>query len=128
MQKDFTIRVDEPLELCGTNQFPNPQEYLLAALNACMIVGYVAACALEGITLQELRIETSGDIDLRGFLGLDPAGEARLRRAPATPCTSSPTATPAQIERDARHRLPHLAEPLQPLPADPPATRVWSPS
>ena len=44
--KDFTIRVDEPYELCGANQFANPQEYLLAALNACMIVGYSAVCAL----------------------------------------------------------------------------------
>jgi len=70
--KDFTIKVDEPLELCGTNQYANPQEYLLAALNACMIVGYSAWCAHEGIELEELRIETEGDIDLRGFLGIDP--------------------------------------------------------
>lgn len=68
--KNFTIRVDEPLELCGTNQHANPQEYLLAALNACMIVGYSACCALEGIALEELRIETEGEIDLRGFLGI----------------------------------------------------------
>ena len=80
--RDFTIRVDEPTELCGTNQFANPQEYLLAALNACMTVGYVAGCALHGITLEELRIETEGDIDLHGFLGLDdsvPAGYDSLR-------------------------------------------------
>ncbi len=70
--KDFTIKVDEPLQLCGTNQFANPQEHLMAALNACMIVGYSAACAHEGIELEELRIETEGDIDLRGFLGIDP--------------------------------------------------------
>jgi uncharacterized OsmC-like protein len=70
--KDFTLKVDEPLALCGTNQFANPQEYLLAALNACMIVGYAASCAHEGIQLKELRIETEGDIDLRGFLGIDP--------------------------------------------------------
>jgi uncharacterized OsmC-like protein len=69
--KDFTIRIDEPYQLCGTNQFANPQEYLLAALNACMIVGYSAVCALQGIELTELRIETEGDIDLRGFLGVD---------------------------------------------------------
>ena len=69
--KDFRIHVDEPLELCGTNQHPNPQETLLAALNACMMVGYTALCALEGIELEELRIETEGDIDLRGFLGID---------------------------------------------------------
>ncbi len=71
--RDFTIQADEPLELGGTNRFANPQELLLAGLNACMTVGFVAACALEGIELESLAIETSGDIDLRGFLGLDPA-------------------------------------------------------
>ncbi|MGK2907578.1 MAG: OsmC family protein, partial [Desulfuromonadales bacterium] len=34
--------------------------------------GYAVGCAMEGIELEELRIETEGDIDLRGFLGLDP--------------------------------------------------------
>lgn len=70
--KDFTIHVDEPLELCGANQYPNPQETLIAALNSCMTVGYVALCALQGMELQELRIETEGDIDLRGFFGISP--------------------------------------------------------
>jgi uncharacterized OsmC-like protein len=69
----FAIDIDEPCELGGTNQFANPQEYLLAALNACMIVGYVAQCAVRGIMLESLRIEVTGDIDLRGFLGIDPA-------------------------------------------------------
>jgi len=68
--KDFTIRVDEPLEIGGSNQYANPQEYLLAALNACMIVGYTALCAAEGIELSSLRIETEGEIDLRGFFGI----------------------------------------------------------
>ena len=71
VKKDFTLKVDEPLELGGTNQYANPQEYLLAAFNSCMMVGYAAVCALEGITLDELWIETEGDIDLRGFLGID---------------------------------------------------------
>ena len=68
----FSFDIDEPLELGGSNAFPNPQEYLLAALNACMIVGYAAQSAIRGITLTQLEIETNGDIDLRGFLGLDP--------------------------------------------------------
>jgi len=33
----------------------------------------VAQCAVRGITLESLAIETEGDIDLRGFLGIDPA-------------------------------------------------------
>jgi uncharacterized OsmC-like protein len=69
----FSIDIDEPCELGGSNRFANPQEHLIAALNACMTVGYVAQCAVRGITLESLAIETDGDIDLRGFLGIDPA-------------------------------------------------------
>lgn len=98
VKKDFTIAVDEPTELLGTNQFPNPQEYLLAALNSCMIVGYVAGCALEGVNLEELRIETSGDIDLRGFLGLDPNIKPGYDGLRYTVYVKS-DGTPAQLER-----------------------------
>jgi OsmC-like protein len=45
----------------------------LAALNACIMVGYVAQCVVHGIALESLKIETDGEIDLRGFLGIDPA-------------------------------------------------------
>ena len=38
-----------------------------------MTVGYVAQCAVRGITLESLEIETEGEIDLRGFFGLDPS-------------------------------------------------------
>ena len=70
-KRDFTIDIDEPEELGGGNQFANPQEYLLAALNSCMMVGYVALCSLNGIRLDSLEIDIEGDIDLRGFFGLD---------------------------------------------------------
>src|ERR1700760_5087418 len=69
----FSIDIDEPTELGGSNRFANPQEHLIAALNACMSVGYVAQCAVRGIKLESLVIETEGEIDLRGFLGIDPA-------------------------------------------------------
>ena len=69
----FSIDIDEPRELGGSNNFANPQDHLIAALNACMTVGYVAQCAVRGITLESLSIETDGEIDLRGFLGIDPA-------------------------------------------------------
>jgi uncharacterized OsmC-like protein len=72
VKKNFQIRTDEPLELFGANQYPNPQEVLMAALNACMTVGYVALSSLEGIELEEVRIEADGEIDLRGFFALDP--------------------------------------------------------
>ena len=73
ISRQFSIDIDEPCELGGSNRFANPQEYLLAALNACMVVGYAAQCALRGIILERLEIETHGEIDLRGFLGINPA-------------------------------------------------------
>ncbi|MGP1346187.1 MAG: OsmC family protein [Phycisphaerales bacterium] len=72
IHRPFTIRIDEPEQLCGTNQFANPQEYLLSAINACMMVGYAAVATLMGIKLESLEVETTGDIDLRGFLAIDP--------------------------------------------------------
>lgn len=71
LDRPWTIHTDEPPELCGTDTQPNPQELLLAGLNACMTVGYAAAATLMGIELESLEIETRGDIDLRGFLALD---------------------------------------------------------
>src|SRR5262249_3115378 len=96
--RDFTIQVDEPHALVGTNEHANPQESLLAALNACMIVAYSACCALEGIELEELRIETEGDIDLRGLLGLDATVKPGYEQLRFTVHVKG-NATPEQFER-----------------------------
>ncbi|MHC4697043.1 MAG: OsmC family protein [Planctomycetota bacterium] len=71
LEKNFTIPIDEPPELLGNMTAANPQEYLMAAMNACMLATYVAACSMQGISLESLEIETGGTLDLRGFLGLD---------------------------------------------------------
>ena len=73
IQRSHKIVADEPEQLLGSDGAPNPQELLMAAVNACMTVGYVAGAATRGITLDGLEIHTSGDLDLRGFLGLDDA-------------------------------------------------------
>lgn len=81
VERRFQIQIDEPCELCGTNQFANPQEYLLAATNACMLVGYATVAAVMGVELTKLELEITGDIDLRGFLDIDrsvPPGYERL--------------------------------------------------
>jgi uncharacterized OsmC-like protein len=71
VERRFQITADEPLELLGTDSAPNPQELLMSAINACMTVGYVAGAAVRGVTLDLLEIDTTGQLDLRGFLGLD---------------------------------------------------------
>ena len=71
VSRSHKIVADEPFELLGSDGAANPQELLMAAVNACMTVGYVAGAALKGITLNSLEIRTNGTLDLRGFLGLD---------------------------------------------------------
>jgi uncharacterized OsmC-like protein len=70
VERHHVILADEPEEILGSNEAPNPQELLMAALNACMTVGYVAGAAKRGIRLEKLEIQTSGTLDLRGFFAL----------------------------------------------------------
>jgi uncharacterized OsmC-like protein len=68
--RSHKIVADEPCELLGADTAPNPQELLMAAFNACIMVGYVAGASLKGINLESVEIRTRGELDLRGFLGL----------------------------------------------------------
>ena len=121
--RSFQIDVDEPLELLGTNTAPNPQEMLMTALNACMMVGYVVGAAVEGITLEKVEIETSGELDLRGFLGIDPTVRPGYESMQYTVRIKG-NGTPEQFREDPRHGAPHLAELLQRRPADPARRRA----
>lgn len=71
LPRNFTIMADEPQQLLGTNTAANPQEYLFVAMNSCLLATFVAASSVQGIKLDSLEIETEGELDLRGFLGLD---------------------------------------------------------
>jgi uncharacterized OsmC-like protein len=71
VRRHFTVDADEPLELLGSNGAANPQELLMTAFNACIMVGYVVGASVEGIALDALTVETRGTLDLRGFLGID---------------------------------------------------------
>jgi uncharacterized OsmC-like protein len=68
--RSHKIVADEPCELLGRDSAPNPQELLMAAFNACIMVGYVAGASVNGIRLDSVEIKTRGELDLRGFLGL----------------------------------------------------------
>lgn len=72
-QEEFELDADEPPLLAGEDTNPNPVEYLLSALAACLTTSMVAHAAVKGIEIEELESEVEGDIDLRGFLGLEPS-------------------------------------------------------
>src|SRR6476469_2317117 len=63
--RSHKIVADEPNELLVGDSAPNPQERLMAAFNACIMVGYVAGASVRGVTLDSLEIRTRGELDLR---------------------------------------------------------------
>jgi uncharacterized OsmC-like protein len=69
--RDFTYTVDEPPELGGTDEGPNPVEYILGGLAACQEITYRLYADQLGIPLDGVSVTVKGDIDLRGFFAVD---------------------------------------------------------
>jgi uncharacterized OsmC-like protein len=66
----FELAADEPPVLLGKDRGANPVEHLLAALSSCMTTSMVYHAAANGIKIEELESDFSGELDLQGFLGL----------------------------------------------------------
>jgi uncharacterized OsmC-like protein len=67
----FEIDAGEPAVLLGTDTGPNPAEHLLHALAACLTTSIVYVAAARKVTLTSVESTLTGDIDLRGALGVD---------------------------------------------------------
>jgi uncharacterized OsmC-like protein len=69
-KQPFMLDADEPAILLGKDQGPNPVEYLLTALAACVTTAIVYHAAAKGVTIRSMESRLEGDIDLQGFLGI----------------------------------------------------------
>lgn len=69
--ENFTIAADEPIALFGGGAAPNPQMLLFAALASCVMSSFVANASVRGIRLDQLELDVEGELDLRGFLGVE---------------------------------------------------------
>lgn len=74
--RQHTYVVDEPASLGGDDSAANPVEYALGALIGCQVVTYRFWAARLGIRLDDVRVTAVGDLDVRGFFGLDDAVRA----------------------------------------------------
>jgi len=68
--RTFEYDADHPQVLTGTDQGPSPVEFLLHALATCLTAGIGNIAAARGIKLTEVESSVTGNIDLRGILGL----------------------------------------------------------
>lgn len=73
--RNFSLIIDEPEALGGTDQAPNPVEYILAGYAGCLnVVAHLVAQELA-IELRSLHIDIQGEIDPARLFGQ--ATEAR---------------------------------------------------
>jgi uncharacterized OsmC-like protein len=78
----FLLDAGEPAVLLGSDTGPNPAEYLLHALAACLTTTLVYSASARKVHLTEVESTFEGDMDVRGCLGLDDSyrnGFTRIR-------------------------------------------------
>ena len=66
-----TFIIDEPAGLAGDDAGPSPVEYTLGALAACQVVVYRLYAHQLGLTIENIDIQADGNLDVKGFLGVD---------------------------------------------------------
>lgn len=69
--REFSMIIDEPEMLGGTDQGPNPVEVVLCALGACQEITYRLFADKLEIPLTGVDVEVLGNLDLRGFYDVD---------------------------------------------------------
>jgi len=69
---EFLIQSDEPLFLGGGGTMPNPAQYWIYGMTACLAAAYAKTAALEGVELKGFKIKVAVDVDLSAPLGIAP--------------------------------------------------------
>jgi uncharacterized OsmC-like protein len=70
-QTTFVLDAGEPAVLLGADEGPNPAEYALHALAACLTTSLVYVAAARKVRLTRVTSRLEGDLDVRGALGLN---------------------------------------------------------
>ena len=84
------IVVDEPPAFGGTDRGPNPAELLLVALGSCLELTLAVLAEQLGLQIQTIEVEVQGELDLRGFLGIDRTVRPGFQRIQMTVHMTSP--------------------------------------
>ncbi len=66
-----SFKADEPRSMGGAGAAANPVQYALASLGSCQAITYRLWAAQLGVTLDSITVRVEGDLDLRGFFGVD---------------------------------------------------------
>lgn len=71
MAREHLIKSDYGEPAGGDNLGPNPVELLLAAMAACIEAAFYEFAVHEGFTVNSLKVDVEGTLDLRGLFMID---------------------------------------------------------
>lgn len=88
-----SITVDEPASLGGEDRAASPVNLALVALASCQAITYRFWAEQLDIELDDVEVKVEGDLDLRGFFGLDDTirsgfNDVRVKVTPKGPETA----------------------------------------
>jgi len=78
--RHFTVDAGEPPALLGNDEAPNPAEFLLHALAACLTSTLAYKAAQRGITIESIESSIEGDMNGLKFLGISDAERTGFRQ------------------------------------------------
>jgi uncharacterized OsmC-like protein len=67
--RSFNITIDEPEDLGGKDEGPNPVEYILAGYAGCLNVVLNLVAKEKGIQINSLKLDVNGDLNPSKLLG-----------------------------------------------------------
>lgn len=116
--RQFTLTVDEPEALGGTDTGPNPVELILGALASCQEITYRAFAEALEIPLDSVSVRIEGDLDLRGFFAVDDQVRAGFQNIHGTVELDSPASEEqlAQLKKIVDAHCPVLDILREPVP------------
>lgn len=69
-EKPFTVTTDYPEVMGGNSDGPTVCEMCMAGIGSCVSQTIIAYATMMGIQLDRIRVETEGDLDMRGMTGI----------------------------------------------------------
>lgn len=117
--RQFSVTIDEPPSLGGTDQGPNPVELVLAALGTCQEIVYATYARILGIPIDSVSVNVEGSLDPRGFFGVAdvPAGFQTVRYAVAIQ-SSAPAEEISRLIATVNAHCPVLDIVQRPIPVE----------
>lgn len=98
-EKSFTVVSDYPEVMGGKSDGPTVCEICMASIGSCVSQTIIAYATMMGIQLDSIRVETQGDLDMRGMTAISDKVKPGAQEFRLNFHLESKTASKEQLEK-----------------------------